>query len=155
MQNTKNSNLLNTKVITNKFGEIAINLDAAISLPQGVLGFPEQKEYFVVPCPIQKFSNFVLLQSAEQDNLVFMALPIDLQVQTILKAEDISEGALQAGIEKGELAIVLIASTKMLEETGQKVITVNAKAPIFIDTKNKTAKQVVFQSTEYDVQHIL
>lgn len=140
--------------IQSKFGEITIDLTKQINFPQGILGFPDFKSYCVVPCPVAKFSNFVLLQSTSNDELVFMTLPLDQVSQRYIKAEDLQEGCKQANIDPANLLLLLVAGTKVLE-SGQKVITVNAKAPIFMDITAKIAMQVVFQSTEYDVQQVL
>lgn len=144
------------KTIQSKFGDITINLNNQINFPQGILGFPAYKNYCLVECPVEKFKSFVLLQSSEENELMFMVYPLNLDTQTMIKEEDIEEGCTQANIsDRSSLLILLVAGTKLMEDTGQKVITVNTKAPIFMDVKAKTAAQVVFQTGNYDVQHIL
>lgn len=154
MHNLKSESSL--KTIQSKFGEITINLGNQINFPQGILGFPTHKNYCVVQCPVEKFKNFVLLQSTDENELLFMVYPLDLKTQTFIKEDDIEEGCTQANISnKSSLLVLLVAGTKLMEDTGQKVITVNTKAPIFMDVEAKTAAQVVFQNGNYDVQHIL
>ena len=140
------------KVIQNKFGEISVNLGNAIYCPYGLVGMPEQISFALANCPIEKFATFKLFQSLIDETLVFMVLPLDLENPIIAK-EDLLEAFEIAGVEEKDAGIVLIASTKELEEG--KVITVNARAPIIIDAKNKAAIQFVLPNTDYDVQHII
>lgn len=141
----------NTRIITNKFGNILIQLDNEIIFPLGILGMEEYKKFTIAPCPIDKFNQFVLLQSLESDQLVFIAFPVDLETQTFYKAEDLKT----AMIDNTEnYTMLLIAGTKE-DENGKKHITVNTQAPIVIDNLKKTAHQCVLQSQDYDVQKVL
>lgn len=143
-----------TKVIINKFGKIVIDLNSEISFPLGLLGMEEYKRFAIAPCTIAKFSQFVLLQSLDADELVFLVLPIDLNSQKIYKAEDVKEALTQSNIKKQDCAMLLIAGTKVDEE-GKKRITVNTRAPVVIDTNKKLARQYVLQNPDYEVQKVL
>ena len=142
----------NTKIIKNKFGEIEVNLAKAIFCPYGLIGMPDQTSFTFVDCPIQKFSAFKLLQSLIKESMVFMVLPISFD-NPIISIKDLEEAIEIADVNKEDAAFVLISSTKELD--GRKVITVNARAPLIIDTKTQAAIQFVLPNAEYEVQHLI
>ena len=140
------------KVIHNKFGEITVRLDKEIFCPQGLLGMPDYTSFALANCPMKKFSTFRLFQSLEEDSLVFMVLPIPLN-NPIIKTEDLKEALQIAEVNEEDAAFLLISGTK--EVNGSKVITVNARVPIIIDTKKQAAMQFILPNQSYDVQHII
>ncbi len=154
MRKLKEQTSLQTKVISNKFGEVSVDLDKTIHLPLGLLGMNSFKDFYLTPCPVEKFKQFLLLQSAQTDELVFMVLPVDLENQQLIQQADLDEAFKQIGILQEDASMVLIAATKE-DEDGRKRITVNVRAPLFIDTEKKTAIQYVMQNNEYNVQQFL
>lgn len=154
MRKIKEQTSLETKVIKNKFGEIIVDLDKSIHFPLGILGMNAFKEFYLAPCPVQKFKQFLLMQSAQTDDLVFMVLPLDIDNQNYIKSQDLDEAFEQIGINKDNASIVLIAATKE-DQDGVKRITVNVRAPVFIDSEKKSAIQYVLHNNEYDVQQFL
>ncbi len=154
MRKIKEQTSLETKVIKNKFGEIAVDLDKSIHFPLGILGMNAFKEFYLAPCPVKKFNKFLLMQSAQTDDLVFMVLPLDLESQKYIQTKDLDDAFEQVGMKKENSSIMLIAATKE-DQDGTKRITVNTRAPVFVDTEKKTAIQYVLQNNEYDVQQFL
>jgi flagellar assembly factor FliW len=154
MRKVKQKPAMENRVINNKFGEVVVNSANSIHFPLGILGMSVYKEFHLIPCPVEKFSQFLLMQSAQTDELVFMVLPIDPENPKYIKDKDLDEAYAQVDIKKKNASIVLIASTKEDEE-GRKRITVNSRAPVFIDVTKKTAIQYVLQNNEYDVQQIV
>ncbi len=153
MLSNKISQMNSTRTINNKFGTFEIDASQSILFPYGILGMPAQKHFCILPCHIEKFSQFVLMQSAMDDNLVFMALPIDINSPIIIKQEDLVNAGNSIGVEAQNMAVLLIAATKETE-SGRR-ITVNAKAPIIVDSVNRFATQIVMHDTEYEIQHLL
>ncbi len=145
---------IETRIIKNKFGKVEVNPEVVINFPLGILGMPKYKEFHLVQCPVQKFSQFLLLQSSEEDELVFMVLPIDPNNPKYIKSGDLDEAYSQVEIAKEDASVVLVAATKEDEE-GRKRITVNTRAPIIIDSNKKTAIQYVLQNNEYEVQQLV
>jgi flagellar assembly factor FliW len=154
MRKLKQKPLVESRIINNKFGEVEVNSSNSIHFPLGILGMPVYKEFHLIPCPVAKFSQFLLMQSAQTDELVFMVLPIDPEHPQYIKSEDLDAAYPQIDMDKKDISIVLIASTKEDEE-GKKRITVNTCAPVFIDVNKKTAIQYVLQNNEYSVQQFV
>jgi flagellar assembly factor FliW len=53
----------------------------------------------------------------------------------------------------GTLVSLLMVSVH--RTPGKTVLTVNARAPLLIDSQLRLAAQYVFQSDRYDVQHVI
>lgn len=154
MRKLKETEQLESRIIESKFGPIEISAMNEVNFPLGILGMPGCKSFHLIQCPIEKFSQFLLLQSGDDDTLVFMVLPINPLQPKYFKEEDLEEAYNQTGVKKQDASIVLIASTKENEE-GKKLITVNTRAPIIIDTQKREAKQYVLQNNEYEVRQYI
>jgi len=154
MRNIKDNIADNTQIISSKFGQISISNTNHVTFPLGILGMPKCINFHLVPCPIEKFSQFLLMQSGDDKELIFMVLPIDHTDPKYIESKDLDIAMKQVGIEKQNASVVLVSSTKELSN-GQKVITVNTRAPIIIDHVKKTAIQYVLQNNDYEVQKIL
>jgi flagellar assembly factor FliW len=154
MRKTNLKTKYDSRIIESKFGPIKVSESSEVSFPIGILGMPKCKRFHIIPCHVEKFSQFLLMQSADDDNLIFMVLPVDLANPKYHQEEDIIEACNQVGVAKEEASFVLIASTK-INEDGKKLITVNTRAPIVIDVKNRVGVQYVLQNNEYDVQRFL
>ena len=140
----------NTAVYESKFGALVINLDNKIHFPLGLIGLQEEKEFFVAQMPDKKLGNFTALQSAENNQLCFLTLPIKLENPFILEP-DLKKAIEQASFALANTAILLICKTKLVEKT--TTIVANAKAPLLVDIVRKVAVQYVLHNTNYSLQH--
>jgi flagellar assembly factor FliW len=154
MRKVKDTKTESSTSIESKFGQITIGEANHVNFPLGILGMPKCNNFHMVPCPIEKFSRFLLMQSGDDRDLVFMVLPIDPKSQQYIQEADLDSAFEQVDVPKNNASVVLVSSTKELSN-GQKVITVNTRAPIIIDHVRKTAIQYVLQNNDYDVQKIL
>jgi len=154
MKNIKTTENSSVRKIQSKFGEIEIDESNAVFFPHGILGFPLEMRFCFVNSTIEKFKNFVYMQSTTSDDLTFLIRPINISDQTLIAEADVDAACEQLSIDRASLAVVLVASVKALE-TGQKVLVANVKAPIFINSATHEARQYVFQNSNYDTQHIL
>lgn len=144
-----NNDVENCKKIISRFGEVYINLGNKIFFPSGLIGFSLNQNFCLTyKSDIPKFN---ILQSIDNDSLSFLTLPLFLD-NHIIAQDDLENTGEKLGIPLKNLAIILIASSKMIDQT--KKITLNARAPIFIDTDKKTAFQYVLQNTQYSFSEI-
>lgn len=137
------------KIETSRFGTLELLEDKIIQIPSGLFGFPESKRYTLLEH--RKGSPFVWLQSVDNGSLAFVLVdPLlvkpDYEVQ--INPQDMDELHLADapdGIQT--LVIVNIAS-------GEKVqLTVNLLAPIVINVKQKSGKQVILSDSRYSLRH--
>jgi flagellar assembly factor FliW len=137
------------KIETSRFGTLDLLEDKVIQIPSGLFGFPESKRYTLLEH--RKGSPFVWLQSVDNGSLAFVLVdPLlvkpDYEVQ--INPQDMDELQLADapdGIQT--LVIVNIAS-------GEKVqLTVNLLAPIVINVKQKSGKQIILSDNRYSLRH--
>jgi flagellar assembly factor FliW len=92
------------------------------------------------------------LQSLEDDNLSFIALPIDID-NKIIDRNDLEEGCSDLGFAEKDLALLLIVSVH--RDVDQVRLSANARAPIFMDSKSRKAEQYVLRNNKYVVRHMI
>jgi len=141
-----------TPLIETRFGRIALQKHNAFSFKRGLLGMPEKQDFFLTDFPNEKLRKFKLLQSLSDFSLSFITLPLLVQ-NAIIAPEDLQLASSELGIRPEDLVILLMVS---VHRTVHKVsISVNAKAPLLIDARQKLAAQYVFRNDRYSVQHFL
>jgi len=131
-----------SRIIETQFGAVEINENNLFEMPNGLVGISNSNLFALQACPHQKFSNYLIIQSANYDDLTMLAMPIASQnnVYNQQKTREICE---KLGIPQKDLQIVLIL---YVQDSGdEKVLMANAKAPLFIDSNRKLAAQVVMQ----------
>lgn len=140
------------ETITSRFGDITVDMDKAVIFPRGLLGMPDKFHFVLSAFPNPKMSQFMVLQSLEDKALSFIALPADIH-NGIIAAEDIRAASRDLQIEEKNLAMLFIVSVH--RGLDQVKLSVNARAPLFIDSERRTGVQYVFQQDRYNVQHML
>jgi flagellar assembly factor FliW len=140
------------EVIDTRFGKITLQKNNPIAFPRGLLGMPNKFHFFLTQFPNEKMQKFHLLQSLDDYALSFITLPLTLQ-NGIISENDMSFACREAGISIENVAILLIVS---VHRSPQKVsLSVNARAPLLVDSAMRIGVQYVFQSDKYKVQHFI
>jgi flagellar assembly factor FliW len=136
------------KIPTLRFGIVDIQEEQVISIPSGLIGFPNQKRYVLLEH--KKGSPFLWFQSVEDEALAFVLVdPLlfkpDYEIQVSRedrKALELSDSC--DGLQT--LVIVNIAPGEPVE------ITANLLGPLLINTKEKMARQIVLYSYPYSTR---
>jgi flagellar assembly factor FliW len=134
-------------VQTGRFGQIEISTDEIISIPSGILGFPEEQNYCLVDPGDETL--ILWLQSLTSPHLAFPVLePRIFKSNYIvrLSAAELRELRLTSINDASVFTILTIPS--VLSD-----MTANMKAPIVINVKEKVAKQVVLQENDQPIKH--
>jgi len=140
------------QVINSRFGEIAVDATRAVAFPNGLLGMPDKNHFVLANFSNQKMQQFNILQSLDDLNLSFIVLPLELN-NNIIETADIRGAADDLLIVVDDLLVLLVVS---VHRSPSKVrMSVNARAPLFIDAKRKFGTQYVFKDTAYKVQQML
>lgn len=134
-------------VQTGRFGQVEISTDEIISVPSGILGFPEDHNF----CLVDSGDDTLILwlQSLSNPHLAFPVLePKIFKNDYIvrLSAAELRELKL-ASIKDASVFTILTIPSPMTE------MTANLKAPIVINIKEKIAKQVVLQENDQPIKH--
>jgi len=150
--NTADHELENAESIDTRFGKVKLNKKNAISFPRGLLGMPDKRSFFITNFPSEKLSKFKMLQCTDDHGLSFITLPVGLY-NGIITTEDLTFACKELGILPDNLLVLLMVS---VHRTPTKVsISVNARAPLMVDSSLRLAAQYVFQTDKYKVQHYI
>jgi len=134
---------------TKHFGVIEIEEEGIIDFPEGLPGFEDVKKYILI-CK-DEGSPFKWLQSVDQPKLAFAVVDPFL----IRKDYDIVlDNATLDSLEIENAEDVLVYSIVVVPEDVSK-ISMNLKAPIVINTKNRKGAQVILDTDEYGVRHYI
>ena len=138
--------------IETRFGKITINHENPIVFEKGLLGMPERNLFKLLTFPVRKFARFRLLQSLDDYGLSFITLPLELGNELITR-EDIKEAAADLDISEENLELYLIVN--VYRESAQVRLSVNVRAPIFVDKQRNRATQAVLRNNSYQVRQPL
>ena len=140
------------ETIASRFGDITVDTDKAILFQCGLLGMPDKRRYVLAKFPSPKMQQFTMLQSLDDVGLSFITLPLELR-NSILAEADVREACRELQIAETSLALLLIVTVH--RGASQVKVSVNARAPLFIDAERKTGVQHVLPQDHYKVQHML
>ena len=131
---------------TGRFGQIEVGEQEIISIPQGLLGFPEYTQY----CLVDPADDTLImwLQSLENPDLAFPVLEPKIFKETYqvkLSGSELRELKLESVNDAAVFSVLTIG-----EDIAQ--MTANLKAPLVINLKDSIAKQVVLQENEYTIK---
>lgn len=132
---------------TGRFGNLSIEENEVISVPAGILGFPEYKRFCVVDPGDETL--ILWLQSTENPEISFPILEPKIfksDYTVRLSAAELRELRLDSINHAAVFSILTIN-----EDIAS--MTANLKAPLVINLKEKTARQVVLQENEYGIKH--
>lgn len=148
-----------TRIINTKFGVIEADISKSICFPQGIVGINDSHYYHLGNIPENKLPGAYILQSLDKEEVGFITLPLAekfyIGEDALLKYEDVRGAAETYEIDDENLMILVIAKIARSEDGGKLEISINLKAPIFLDSKERFAYQHVFISKEYPVNYKL
>lgn len=138
------------EIKTTRFGQVEIDEDLVITLPEGILGFDDFKRYIILD-HFDKESPFKWFQSIDDPSLAFVITDPLLFVPEY-KAKVAKEEI--KGIELSDVSkalIVVIVNIKM----DHSEITINLQGPIVVNPDKRLAKQVIIKESDYPIRHVI
>jgi flagellar assembly factor FliW len=141
-----------TLVIESRFGTLSIRPQTALFFPQGLLGFNDFRDFALADLPNGKHPQFKALQCLTDANLAFLVAPLADDSPAIDPA-DVEEACQTLAIARQDLAIVLIVTVRRDDDGAH--VSVNLRAPVLIDTRNRVARQYVLPNNKYEIRHKL
>ncbi|MBI1275719.1 hypothetical protein GC177_07080 [bacterium] len=141
-----------TREVNTRFGKVTVNKDRAVFFPKGFVGMPDKQYFCMVDFPLTKLPRFKLVQCMTDDDLAFMVLPVELTNEFIEK-EDIIEACKTLDIAQADAAVVLVVTIH--RRVNSVSLSVNTRAPIFIDTAKLTAAQYVLPNNIYEIRQMI
>ncbi|MBY0469816.1 flagellar assembly protein FliW [bacterium] len=134
---------------TGRFGQLTVGDDERIRIPQGILGFPELQNYFLVD-PADD-TLILWLQSIDRPEVAFPLLEPKIfrpDYAVRLSSMELRELQLESINQSAVFSVLTIP-----DDVTQ--MTANLKAPLVINLKRQVAKQVVLQENEYGIKHTM
>ncbi|MGD9140495.1 MAG: flagellar assembly protein FliW [bacterium] len=132
---------------TSRFGEVAIDDDAVISMPEGMLGFSEITRYVLIQH--RDGSPFLWYQAVDEPNLAFVvvdAFTFFPDYEIVMSTDDVEVLDCK---KPGDLAVFLV----VVIPDNPEEMTANLRGPLVINVSNKVARQVVLTDDKYSPHH--
>ena len=134
------------KIQTTRFGELEVDKKDIVTLKDGILGFDNLKNFFVVDPGDQTL--ILWLQSTDDKTVAFPIIePKIFKPDYSVKLMPIDFAALELeNLNNASVYTILTIPQNVME------MSANLKAPIIINNKTKTAKQIVLQDSKLEVR---
>ena len=138
------------QVQTALLGELNIEKTDIIAFPEAIPGFPEEKEFILIP--LDEESPFYYLQSVKTKELCliianpfifFPSYEIKLETEVITKLE----------IDEKQPNIAIYTILTISEDF--KKTTANLLGPVIININNKKGLQFISQNNDYNTKHFI
>lgn len=137
------------KVETSRFNTIEVDENDVITLPSGLIGFPELKQYVLLDHDDN--SPFKWLQSLDDGAIAFVLInPLLFRPDFTVEVNEAEVADL--GLEQEEDAIISVIIT--MPSDPQKM-TANLKAPLVFNLKNRKGRQVILNNSDYTTKHLI
>ncbi|MDA3788848.1 MAG: flagellar assembly protein FliW [Desulfobacula sp.] len=138
------------KIITRKFGEIEIEENKILAMPEGLPGFDGFEKFVLLEEP--KTAPFCWFQSIEEPNLSMVVMnPFLFKPDYKLDLDGFICSRDWEDISSDELLIYVVVN--MSEDKIKTKITANLMGPLIINPKNNQVVQAVISDTNYSHQH--
>ncbi len=138
------------KINTRKFGEINIDGEKILNMPEGLPGFPGFEQFVLLEDP--KTAPFCWFQSIETPNLSLVVMnPAVFKPDYQLDLESLISERGWKGVKKKNLMIFVVINIR--EGENKKSITANLMGPLVINLKNKEVIQMAICDSEYSHQY--
>lgn len=134
-----------TELISATYGVIRVKSDQLFHLTRGIIGFPQYKDYALIPMEEEPFYLFHSMDG----ELSFIVADASVIISDY-EFEIVQDTIVELDIAKPE-EIALFLIINIVDQT----ITANLKAPLILIPKHHTGCQYVIMDKDYSVRHPL
>jgi len=153
MTHTSDNQEPESYLVESRYGALTFGPDQIVDMNRPVLGFPHLTKFGLAKLPSQAGDNLVLLQSLEDANVSFPCFALDV-VNPLIEQADIQSTCATLGIKPEDCAVLSIITVRP-DDQGKNTITLNLRAPVFVDSARRLAWQVVMSNPRYPIRHNL
>ena len=139
-------------IVESRYGPLTFTPDQVVTMGKSVLGFPHLTRFGLAKLPSQQDGTLVLMQSLEEAGTSFPCFGLDLH-NPLIEEKDLLATLESLSIKPEDCAILSILTVR--EEAGKTVMSINLRAPIFVDSSRRMAWQVVLSNPRYPIRHTL
>lgn len=136
------------QIKSQRFGVVHIDDDAVLNFPDGIIGFPREQAFALIP---HNGSTYLAwLQSLNQPDLAFPVVSAHYFVEGYPDVP-VSAAAHAVGLKGNEedFAILLVLCAPI----GQPA-TVNLLAPVLVNSETRTGTQVILEGSRFSTREI-
>lgn len=137
------------KIATRNFGELEIEDDKIIKFPDGLIGFPEAREFCLLA--EEQIRPYQWLQCISLPELAFVIVPI-IGIRSDYRLQMTSVDWDLVKLKKGEDPLILVIVV-MADEVEK--ISANLLAPLVINEPARIGAQVVNDNQGYSSRHYI
>ncbi|MBU5594111.1 flagellar assembly protein FliW [Amphibacillus sp. MSJ-3] len=131
---------------TKYFGALTIAEADLIKFPNGLPGFPDEKNFALINIPDNP--TFLVLQSITEENIAFIVMPpLELYQDYEVKLDDSTLELLEIESEQDVSLLGIITLKEKFSKS-----TINLQAPIVINHRKRLAKQYITNHKAYSTQ---
>lgn len=136
------------KITTKVFGEIEVDESKMITFVQGIVGFPDLKNFMLIH-DIEKPNGISWMQSIEEPAFAMPVLdPLVIMNDYNPSIEDELLKPLGEVNADNMLVLVTVTVPKEIEK-----MTVNLRAPFIINSETRKASQLIIEDDKYPVKY--
>ncbi|MEW5322808.1 flagellar assembly protein FliW [Geobacillus thermoleovorans] len=133
---------------TKYHGTVAVNEQDIVRFPHGLPGFADEKRFVLLPLAD---TPFVILQSVDAPALGFVLIePFSYFPAYEFELDEATLEQLGIESERDVAVYVILTVAEPFHET-----TANLQAPVVINVRKRTGKQVILTNTPYKTKHRL
>jgi flagellar assembly factor FliW len=133
---------LTARVASRLFGPLSVPLDECFTMPVGMLGFAGERRFVLLPAASK---GVYWYQSLDDGALIFLVVdPFDLVPGYEVDLPELREA---------DQDHTLILSIVTLPRTKGDPCTTNLQAPLVLDLRDRSARQVVLDDPRYHTRH--
>lgn len=137
------------KVQTSRFGDIEVDEADIISLPEGLVGFPELNRYVLLDHDTD--SPFKWLQSVDDGSMAFVVIsPLTFRPDYTVEVTEEEIKVLQ--LDDPDQAVISVIVTIPVDP---KKMSANLKAPLIFNLENRLGKQLILRDPQFQTKHFI
>lgn len=133
---------------SSRFGELEFTAEDVVTVPRGLLGFPDSREYVVIEH--REGSPFRWLQSTTEPALAFLV--VDPATYVPDYAPDMPDDAANQ-LQVDNETTILVYTIVTIPAGHPEEMTLNLAGPVVINCDRQLAFQVVLQDERYPVKY--
>lgn len=132
------------KIETRDFGELEIDDSTVITMPEGILGFEEQKQYTLIS-PLGEDTFPMWLQAVGNKDLCFVVYdPMQIYSDYRFEISDEEQALLKISEE-----VPYRCLTVAIVPEDYKKTTINLRCPIVLNTRDNIAAQIILEDYDF------
>lgn len=135
------------EVKTKNMGTVEVPAERIISIPDGLFGFEDFKNYALID---SDYKPFLLMQSIEEENLSFYVIDPFLFCNDY--EVDVEDKSLEPIGLKDPSDVCVLTIVTLPSNSNGNTVTANLEGPLIINRKNNKALQVVLSNTNYSTK---